>query len=42
MMHCIEDVKLRLPRRIQDLLHVGNAVVRFGDGFDARPDLAAL
>jgi hypothetical protein len=32
-MHCIEDVKLRLPRGIQDLLHVHNAVVRFGNGF---------
>jgi hypothetical protein len=41
-MHCIEDVKVRLPRGIQDLLHVGNAVVRLGDGFDAGPDLATL
>src|SRR5215470_18034532 len=42
MMHCKENPLLRLPRGIEDLLHMGNAVVRIGNGFDARPDLAAL
>jgi hypothetical protein len=42
MMHGIEDPKLSLPRGIQDLLHVRNAVIRFGNSFDAWPNLAAL
>src|SRR5262249_35053602 len=42
VMHGVEDPKFRLARGIQDLQHVWNAVVRFGDGFDAWPDLAAL
>src|SRR5215813_13145153 len=42
MMHGIEDAKLRFARGIQDLQHVGNAVVCFSDSFDAGPDLAAL
>src|SRR5262249_28624358 len=42
MMHCKENQQLRLPSGIEDLLHMGNAVVRFGNSFDARPDLAAL
>src|SRR5499425_1989776 len=42
MMHGIEDAKLHCARGIQDLQHVGNAVVCFSDRFDARPDLAAL
>src|SRR5262245_33285045 len=42
MMHSIEDAKLHCARHIQDLQHVGNAVVCFGDSFDAGPDLAAL
>jgi len=42
MMHGIEDPKLRLARRIQNFQHVGDAVVGFGDSFDAGPDLAAL
>src|SRR5215813_3819160 len=42
MMHGIEDAKLHCARRIQDLQHVGNAVVCFGDSFDARPDLATF
>ena len=42
MMHCKENPQLRLPCRIEDLLHMRNAVVRFGNSFDARPDLAAL
>src|SRR5262249_15310257 len=42
MMHGIEDAELRCARGIQDLQHVGNAVVCFSHSFDARPDLAAL
>src|SRR5262249_18463952 len=42
MMHGIEDAKLRRARGIQDLQHVGNAVVCFSDSFDTGPDLAAL
>jgi len=42
MMHCKENPQCRLPRSIEDLLHMRNAVVRFGNSFDARPDLAAL
>src|SRR5215470_16190559 len=42
MVHGIEDPKLRLTRGIQDLQHVGNAVVCFSDSFDAGPDLAAV
>src|SRR5262245_23618058 len=42
MMQCVEDPKLRVPRGIQDLQHMGNAVVRFGDGANAPPYLAAL
>src|SRR5215475_10420754 len=42
MMHGIEDAKLHCARGIQDLQHVGNAVVCFSDSFDAGPDLAAL
>src|SRR6516164_5518514 len=42
MMHGIEDAKLHCAHGIQDLQHVGNAVVCFSDSFDAGPDLAAL
>jgi hypothetical protein len=42
MMHGVEDAKLGLSRGIQDLQHVGHAVVGFGNRFDAGPDLAAL
>jgi len=42
MMHGIEDAKLHCARRIQDLQHVGNAVVCFSDSFDQGPELAAL
>src|SRR5262245_50834016 len=42
MMHGIEDAKRHFTRGIQDLQHVGNAVVCFSDSFDAGPDLAAL
>src|SRR5262249_49198213 len=42
MMHGIEDAQLCRARRIQDLQHVGNAVVCFSDRFDARPEFAAL
>jgi hypothetical protein len=41
-MHGIEDAKLHCARGIQDLQHIGNAVVCFSDSFDAGPDLAAL
>src|SRR5262249_35260629 len=33
MMHGIEDAKLHCARGIQDLQHVGNAVVCFSDSF---------
>src|SRR5215467_3392655 len=42
MMHGVEDAKLHCARGIQDLQHVGNAVVCFSDSFDAGPDLASL
>jgi hypothetical protein len=42
MMHGIEDPELGLARGMEDFQHVGNAVVRFGNGLDAGPDLAAL
>jgi len=42
MMHGIEDAKLRRACGIQNLQHVGNAVVCFSDSFNAGPDLAAL
>src|SRR6266446_9830375 len=42
MMHCIEDPKLRLPRGIQDLQHMRNAVIRFCNSLNAVPYLASL
>ena len=42
MMHRIEDPELGLARGMEDFQHVGNAVVGFGNSFDAGPDLAAL
>src|ERR1700736_5302354 len=42
MRHCIEDPKLRLPRGIQDLQHMRNAVIRFCDSPNAVPYLASL
>jgi hypothetical protein len=42
MMHGIEDPKLRLARRVQNFQHMRDAVVGFGNSFDARPDLAAF
>ena len=42
MMHRIEDAELYPSRGVENLQHVGNAVVGFGDGLDARPDLAAF
>src|SRR5215467_5137457 len=41
-MHRIEDPELRLPCRIQDLQHMWNTVIRFGDSLDTRPNLPAL
>ena len=41
-MRHIEDPKLRLPRGIQHLQHVRNAVIRFGNSANAVPYLAAL
>jgi hypothetical protein len=35
MMQCVEDPKLRLPCGIQDLQHVGNAVIRFCNSLNA-------
>src|SRR5262245_35419846 len=42
MVQGIEYPKLRLPCRIEDLQHVRNAIVRFGDRANAVPELAAL
>src|SRR5215468_449949 len=42
MMHGVEDPQLRLARRIQDLKHVGDTLVGFGDRLDAGPDLATF
>ena len=42
MMHRIEDPELRPARGIQNFQHVDDAVVRLGNGLDARPDLAAF
>src|SRR5262245_24174549 len=42
MMHCIEDPKFRIPRRVQDLQHMGNAAIRFGISANAAPYLASL
>src|SRR6516162_317797 len=40
--HGIKNPELRLARGMDDFQHVGNAIVRFGNGLDAGPDLAAL
>src|SRR5262245_40007071 len=37
MMQRIEDAELRLPRRIENLQHVWNTVIRFCDGLQAIP-----
>src|SRR5262245_28618809 len=37
MMQRIEDAELRLPRRIENLQHVRNTVIRFCDGLQAIP-----
>ena len=42
MMHGIEDAELCSTRGVENLQHVGDAVVGFGNGLDARPDLAAF
>src|SRR5262245_31401138 len=42
MMHRIEDPKLRLPRGLQNLEHIGNAAIRLRDSPNAVPELAAL
>src|SRR5262249_46844397 len=42
MMHGIEDAKLRLACRVEDLQHVANAVVRFRNSFDMGPEFAAF
>ena len=41
-MQRIEDAKLRLPRGIEDLLHMRNAVIRFRNGPDAVPYFTSL
>jgi hypothetical protein len=42
MMHGIENRQLRLAGGVEDLQHMSNAVIRFGDSPNAGPDLAAL
>src|SRR5262245_15152284 len=37
MMQCIEDPKLRLPRGIEDLQHMRNALIGFCNGPDVVP-----
>src|SRR5262249_6286027 len=41
-MHCIEDAQSRAPRRVQDLQHMRDAVVGFGNLLYAIPELSAL
>src|SRR5215469_2342900 len=41
-MQCIEDTKLRLPRRVQYLQHMRNAVIRFCNSPNAVPYFAAF
>src|SRR5258708_1257927 len=41
-MQRVEDAKPRPARDVQNLEHVRNTAVRFGDGFDPIPYLAAL
>lgn len=42
MMHRIEDPKLRLPRGIQDLEHMRDAVIRFCNSPNTIPYFATL
>ena len=42
MMQRIEDAKLRLPRRLQDLQHMRNTLICFCNSLQAIPDLASL
>ena len=42
MMHGIENPQLSLARGIQNLQHMGNAIIRLGDGANAIPDLGPL
>src|SRR5262249_51738482 len=41
-MHGIEDLKPRLARGVEDLLHVRNAVIRFSDSPNAAPYLPSF
>lgn len=41
-MHGVEDSELGLPRCIQHLHHIRNAVISFGDPFDSIPYLASF
>src|SRR5215471_18665791 len=42
MMHRVKHTKPGLPRRIQDVQHVRNTVVRFGNALHAGPYLTPL
>src|SRR5262245_63878149 len=42
MMQCIEHAQARVPRRVQDLQHMRDAVVGFGNLLNAIPKLPAL
>src|SRR5262249_11194229 len=42
MMHGVEDPEVGRPRGMQDLQHMRNAVIRFGNGPDAAPYIAAF
>ena len=42
MMHCVEGMKLRPARRVQNFEHIWNAMVYFGDCLHAIPEFTAL
>jgi len=41
-MQRIENTKFRRARRIQDLEHMGNTIIRFGHSLQVRPEFASL
>src|SRR6185369_934952 len=41
-MQRIENMKFRRARRIQDLEHIGNTIIRFGHSLQVRPEFASL
>jgi hypothetical protein len=41
-MQRVDDLKPRIPRGVQDLQHIRNAVIRLRDSPNATPNLASL